>query len=91
MSVILFSPWTSGSGEADLTGSPTEGYPNSHCLLHGPDQTPQDAPGLRPEAGLYLSARTPIYPTTHLTSLQRFLLLASETPGQNLENNSGRE
>lgn len=56
--------------------------------------TRPDSPGCsRPEARGW---PLPVCQDTHLsyyplTSPQRFLLLASETPGKNLENNSGRE
>lgn len=56
-------------------GSPSEGCPSSQCLLHGPDQPPGIAPGLRPEAGFYLAAKAPSYPTTHSTAHRGFYYL----------------
>lgn len=78
MSIMLFLPLdfpvkgTRYDWEPPRHPPPPEGCPSSHCLLHGPDQPPQDALGQRPEDGFYLAVEPPIYPTTHSTGLQRF-------------------
>lgn len=81
MSIMLFFPplYIMVKGTRS-DWEPPEGFPNSHCLLHELAQPPGDAPGPRSEAGFYLAAEAPIYPTTHSIGPQRFLLLASETP-----------
>lgn len=67
MSIMLFLPL-----DFPVKGTRYDWEPPSHCLLHGPDQPPQDAPGQRPDDGFYLAVKATIYPTTHSTGLQSF-------------------
>lgn len=76
------------TGSPALTGSPLEGFPSSYCLLQGPDPAPQDAPGLRPDAGLYLEAEAFIYPSLLSRPTEAFIIGIRDTQA-NLETNAG--
>lgn len=79
MSIMLFLPLEFPVKGTRYDWEPPVGCPSSHCLLHGPDQPPQDAPGQSPEDRFCLAVEPPIYPTTHSQVYRGFIISIRDT------------